>query len=386
MPTSSRETLAAAPTASSKPASADVDPRVFEAQSRVVDAYAAIVKATVQVASNYSTPPRTDKVGADTALPLIAQASAYLMVDLAEILEKYVPDVFAAVTQQPGAVAPTSGASGLLYAKLQAALADRKQGITWAAAIAQAWQARASMDTGNPSLPGFSLFYVNSDPVDPTDPKNPASPLYQNNDPSSPNTPLDPDSLDTLLKNAIVAQSQPFDPPDPVIATPVVPKLDGKTMYVVRCVFQRCALKREKFGAMFPPILSDPTQRFEIAPFFDTDAPARTIRIPMPVDTSPAALRKFPRSVGFLLSPQLQQQLCQVSDLASVLKGQLGSCANLGVGEICCFSIPIITIIAMILMMMMAILLNFVFWWLPFLKICFPVPTALMPASEPEEA
>ena len=35
---------------------------------------------------------------------------------------------------------------------------------------------------------------------------------------------------------------------------------------------------------------------------------------------------------------------------------------------------PIITICAMIMMMLMVNLLNLVFRWLPFFKICFPLP------------
>ena len=41
---------------------------------------------------------------------------------------------------------------------------------------------------------------------------------------------------------------------------------------------------------------------------------------------------------------------------------------------ICSFSIPIITICAMIVLFIFVILLNIVFFWMPFLKICFPLP------------
>ena len=46
----------------------------------------------------------------------------------------------------------------------------------------------------------------------------------------------------------------------------------------------------------------------------------------------------------------------------------------LDLGLICSFSIPIITICALIVLMIFVILLNIVFWWLPFFRICFPVP------------
>jgi hypothetical protein len=43
-------------------------------------------------------------------------------------------------------------------------------------------------------------------------------------------------------------------------------------------------------------------------------------------------------------------------------------------GMICSFSIPIITLCAFIVLMIFIQLLNIVFWWLPFLKICLPIP------------
>jgi hypothetical protein len=384
IPTASRDTVTA-PSSSGDATSAG-DPRAFEASGRVVEPYGAIAKALTQLEANYPPasgddsnvlpPPSVARAttAKDPSIDLIADASAFLMVDLAEILEKYVPDVFAAITQGGAAPAATTP-SGVLYGKLASARADTVLGTTWATAIRSAASDAASAPDTTPSsltASGFNL--LNADATLIADPPDHSTP------PAG-----DERYLSVLLSAAIAAQNAPFDPPDPTVATPILPKLGAGAIYVVRCVFQRCALKRDKLGVFFPSILSDPTTPFEIAAFFDTDAPARTIRIAMPIDTSPAALRKFPKSVGFLLSPKLQQQVCQVSDLAGILKGQLGGCS--GVGEICCFSIPIISIIAMILMMMIAILLNFVFWWLPFLKICFPVPTAVLDAaSEAEEA
>jgi hypothetical protein len=301
------------------------------------------------------------------------------MLDLADVLMKYVPDVFAAITST-NAPALTIDASIALYRLLHGSLADTAANVSWTDAIRAAWANRDAINSpGTPdplTTPSFTLYNADATAVMP-DPPDHSTPL-----PNSPSA-----YLRVALEAAIVAQNTPFDPPDAVISTPLVPKLDGRALYIVRCVFQRCALKRATLATLFPSLLSDPSQPFEIAPFFDSDAPARIIRIAMPVDTSPAGLRKFPKSVGFLLSDKLQQQLCQVSDLSGLLKGQLGNCDSLGIGEICCFSIPIITIIAMILMIAMAIVLNLVFWWLPFLKICFPVPTALVSAAnEAEEA
>jgi hypothetical protein len=155
--------------------------------------------------------------------------------------------------------------------------------------------------------------------------------------------------------------------------------------FAVRCVFERPQCTSFK-----PAVVSDPTAAFQLATFFDPDAPARPIRIPMPADTTPAGLRKFDKNTAFVLS----DVLCgQVSALRSVtfadlimsvlpfpLHKDLGvspsSCEEGGVeiGMVCSFSIPIITICALILLMIIVKLLDIVFFWMPFFQICLPVP------------
>lgn len=46
-----------------------------------------------------------------------------------------------------------------------------------------------------------------------------------------------------------------------------------------------------------------------------------------------------------------------------------------GVQWICSFSLPVVTLVAMILLMIMVALLNIVFWWLPWVRICLPFPS-----------
>ena len=45
-----------------------------------------------------------------------------------------------------------------------------------------------------------------------------------------------------------------------------------------------------------------------------------------------------------------------------------------GIQWICSFSLPVITIVAMILLMIMVSLLNIIFFWMPWVKICLPFP------------
>ncbi len=120
-----------------------------------------------------------------------------------------------------------------------------------------------------------------------------------------------------------------------------------------------------------PPVLSDPSDPFTFAKVLDPDAPTRHLRIELP---SLKDLRKFKHGVGMEMPPDLRNVMDRVN------KGMLdggGLAAGSGgweLGMICSFSISIITLVAFIVMFIFLILLNIVFWWLPFLKICLPIP------------
>jgi hypothetical protein len=51
-----------------------------------------------------------------------------------------------------------------------------------------------------------------------------------------------------------------------------------------------------------------------------------------------------------------------------------GEPGTLGIGMICSLSIPIITICALILLMIIVSLLDLIFRWLPYFILCFPFP------------
>jgi hypothetical protein len=145
-------------------------------------------------------------------------------------------------------------------------------------------------------------------------------------------------------------------------------------------------------GPIHPPTLSQPSARFELANFFDPDAPARPVRITLPMDTSPAGLRKHARGTAFVLSDMLCGQVQRAKGLGfidlvlqvlpwplhkDIDTGDGGGCKNangIDIGMICSLSIPIITICALILLIIIVTLLDFVFRWLPFFIFCFPVP------------
>lgn len=148
----------------------------------------------------------------------------------------------------------------------------------------------------------------------------------------------------------------------------------------------------EDCGPLHPPTLSEPSEKFELASFFDPDAPARPVRISLPMDTSPAGLRKHARGTAFVLSNMLcgQVQRAKGLGLVDLIRhvlpfplhkkldlGDGGGCKggnDLDIGMICSLSIPIVTLCALILLLIIVSLLDFIFRWLPWLITCFPVP------------
>jgi hypothetical protein len=160
----------------------------------------------------------------------------------------------------------------------------------------------------------------------------------------------------------------------------------GSGWFVLRCVFER-----PNCGPLGATLVSAPSTEFQIAGFFDPDAPARPIRIGLPVDISPAGLRKFDKNTVFVMSDLLCGQIERMKGLTlgdlvrSVLPWPLhkdlsvpegGPCQQGGVnvGMICSLSIPIITICALILLIIIVALLDVIFRWLPYFLICFPLP------------
>jgi len=162
----------------------------------------------------------------------------------------------------------------------------------------------------------------------------------------------------------------------------------GPPRYVLRFAHQRCDC-----GPLHPALLSAPSEPFELAGFFDPDAPLRPIRIALPFDTSPGGLRRYGKNSAFIMSDLLCGQMKRVRKLGfgdlvlSVLPwpfhkdlstGDMGPCGGSApadrFGTICSLSIPIITIVAFILLIVIATLLDLIFRWLPFLMVCFPVP------------
>jgi hypothetical protein len=194
-------------------------------------------------------------------------------------------------------------------------------------------------------------------------------------------------ALAALIENALPTTPAAAVPANPLISQQPIDMREG--WFVVRCVFER-----PECGPIDPPVLSDASAAFQMAGFFDPDAPARPIRIGLPLDTSPAGLRKFDKNTAFMISDMLCGQINRVKGMTlgdlvlSVLPwplhkdlpvGDGGPCTqsndpSIEIGMMCSLSIPIITICALLLLMIIVNLLDIIFRWVPFFIFCFPLP------------
>lgn len=123
-----------------------------------------------------------------------------------------------------------------------------------------------------------------------------------------------------------------------------------------------------------PPRLvwSAPSHPFTIAPWFESgDAPP--VQVALPDATDRNFLRRLKPNVAFAVPENLFNQLRGTS-LEKLMNGERGGSGTIGLDWICGFNIPIITVCAFFVLSVFLGLLNFVFFWLPFVKICIPFP------------
>ena len=258
------------------------------------------------------------------------ETSRFILLDLADFLHRELTAVWNAIAS--GAAKP-AGAQGALVNLLVQQRVEGGAGPTFADALKTAWQEAATIvaGTGGSSLT-WNLRHASADLSGPSGKLQPA------------------------LANALHEVIGPE--PSPPASTTV-----ANTFYVLRCVYQR-----QHCGPLKPDVLSTASEPFTLAAFFDPDAPARPIRISLPLDPSIAGLRKFRKNVTVALSAAMRQKLAKTGGLKDDKLAQSPEfdCAGLS------FSIPTITICAMVLLFVMLSLLNLIFWWLPFVKICLP--------------
>jgi hypothetical protein len=156
-----------------------------------------------------------------------------------------------------------------------------------------------------------------------------------------------------------------------LVGAPALPSTIPETRYVLRCVY-----RRPRCGPLHPDVVGAASAPFTLAAYIDFDAPARPVRIPLPIDTSVGSLKRFKKNVGLILSKQLSQKQSQVGPLKDLSDGNAQAQDPNAFGEICMMSIPTITLCAMIVLYIFIALLDIIFFWSPFVKICIPYPKA----------
>jgi hypothetical protein len=352
-----------------------VNPWLDELMARVIQPWSKLTNP----------PPFPD--GAPPSFP--GYPSLFLLLDLADWLSKYLPNVYAAITTS----ATVTGSEANLLALLQNTTVKRGANqVVVATELANLQQFKALVTGGdlpqNAAAPPDD-YDLTSGPqaraggsrdhwFDPA--KSVDSAIADTTGPSAP--PPTSATAAGLADYALAALAQA--PNDPGYEPPVLPpelqglvKIDPVTppagfsdpVYVIRAVFEHNPCR---------PVLSDRSHEFTLARAIDADAPARKIRIQLP-DVS--NMRQFARGVALEMPPSLNRVISKVTP--DILKGNGIPGGGVQLGMICCFSLQIIFICAFIVLFIFLMLLNIVFWWLPFLKICFPIPVTPPPQKGP---
>lgn len=156
---------------------------------------------------------------------------------------------------------------------------------------------------------------------------------------------------------------------------------DASRFYRVRLFFR---IKGESPAC--PPELvwscySDP---FRFAAWHESAGRA-TAPVPMPDPFDQNTLKNAKPTASFAVPPSLMNAM-QGASLTGLSAGTppAGGGGGISLNWICSFSIPLITICAFFVLNIFLILLNIVFFWLPFIKICIPFPIPV-PSSSTED-
>ncbi|HET6980064.1 MAG TPA: hypothetical protein VFI24_27270 [Pyrinomonadaceae bacterium] len=409
------------------------DPRMMLVWSQVTEPWSRLLEiAAASKAANSSPDPNLSNgktiSPADNdrwikgAREQIQTISWYVLLDFAKLLEQYLPNVWASLTSQPLPNPPLSPTENALLTALNATTISQsglqnlfvslQNGVYGPSRIALSLKAALTAINGGSTLDNRTRKQIEdgleaaAKSYDRDSPENvwprflfplADSVLDGPLPPRDPNVPALPDPLPdaiervnhlaTLVEKALRPLRNEELPETGLAGRGVFDTREG--WFVIRCVFER-----PECGPLDLPLLSEPTRAFQMAGFFDPDAPARPIRIALPVDTSPAGLRKFDKNTAFMISDTLCGQIKRVKSIGlgdlirTVLPWPLhqdlsvpdgGACTDkndptLQLGMICSFSIPIITICALLLLMIIVSLLDLIFRWMPYFFICFPLP------------
>jgi hypothetical protein len=397
VPVGKRETYmgaAATPVVADSAAGDTVDPRKAIVMRTVTDPWRSLITQANKATAGFDAPgppglerptvptSERDKVVA-AANDQATLLSWYILLDLGDFLEKYVKNVWDAITDNPDAETLNDPETALFNTIDGATYTDPATGVTRSLA-----NALVDIRAGREAFEATTLPYSTANGATPPSPPFPSFrfPLHSANLAPLVNPPPGGKTLDDLVNEALPPDKPADTPPLPLAAQISTLDMSEPGWFIIRCCFERpnCA----PFQAA---VLSEATQPFQLASFFDSDAPARPIRISLPLDTTAAGLRKFDKNTAFMISDVLCGQMQRMGGLTlgdlvlSVLPWPLhkdlpvadtGPCktGSVSFGMVCSLSIPIITICALILLIIIVNLLDLIFRWIPFFITCFPIP------------
>jgi hypothetical protein len=145
---------------------------------------------------------------------------------------------------------------------------------------------------------------------------------------------------------------------------------DATRLYRARLFFR---IKGE--NSKCPPDLvwSCFSDQFRIAAWYESAGrPVAPVPLPDPFDRN--VLKNAKPTSAFAVPPSLMNAIGG-SNLSDLQKGKAGGPGGgIGLGWICAFSIPLITICAFFVLNIFISLLNICFFWIAFIKICIPFP------------
>lgn len=179
----------------------------------------------------------------------------------------------------------------------------------------------------------------------------------------------DQDALISSISAALQKRSVSMTPPEGRFQDP-------SRLYVLRMFFR---VKGHTPSCPAELYWSKPSDVFRIAAWYDS-----TQRTPAPIPLPDPTLRSFLQgakpNVSFVVPKNLMNAM-QGTTLKGLMAGDTGG-SNFKLNWICGFNIPLITICAFFVLNIFLMLLNIVFFWLPFIKICIPFPLTMPPSGD----
>lgn len=397
-----------------------IDPRVVLLSAKVLEPWKSVVLRAYRTGATVSEEIATAKDSTQNPVKTVRESremiqviSWYVLLDFANFLQTYLGDVYAAITgagpstlddpRQQALLTALTNTTGIALtaddenttslrqiptkSNLKAALADI---LTYSDDLETTLGSFSRQNPSTPGWPPFLFALADADcngTVQAVQPAaTPPSTLKSTTVPST-IVQRKISALGKLVADALLAPVATDPIPDLPLAAQSVMAPDETAVFIIRCVFER-----PECGPIDPPLLSDPSREFEMAGFFDPEAPARPIRISLPTDTTTAGFRRAPKNTAFMVSDMLCGQINRAKgmgfidlvravlpfplhkDLDADAPAPCQNDAGASLGMICSLSIPIITICALILLIIIVSLLDIIFRWMPYFFFCFPLP------------